>query len=257
MAQHKVEPIVFNVPSGEIRGSVLGERSSSGKFAVVLPGAGYSCTQPQLYFLVQILLRSGHQVLTIDSLYSEDKTWLSLPTEEEALRYVENDADPLFQQIQSQFPGGIHTLVGRSLGTYSIACALEKGAAQPLQIIWQSPSLPGKWAILKNFNARGLVIIGKADPRFEVAAAFLPESHFIAEGADHAMEFADPLQSIELLKQITGHTRDWLEDSSVDISQLKRNLQLTPEQRLIEHQSALELCDELARAGRNLHEQSQ
>lgn len=47
------------------------------------------------------------------------------------------------------------------------------------------------------------------------------------------------------------------EDENVDISQLERNLKLTPEQRLIEHQAALELCEELARAGRRLREQSQ
>lgn len=46
-------------------------------------------------------------------------------------------------------------------------------------------------------------------------------------------------------------------DADIDVRQLERNLSLTPERRLIEHQAALELCDELARAGRRLHEQSQ
>lgn len=47
------------------------------------------------------------------------------------------------------------------------------------------------------------------------------------------------------------------EEADIDISQLERNLKLTPERRLIEHQAALELCEELARAGQRLHEQSQ
>jgi membrane protease YdiL (CAAX protease family) len=47
------------------------------------------------------------------------------------------------------------------------------------------------------------------------------------------------------------------EDWDVDLSQLERNLKLSPERRLIEHQAALELCEELARAGRRIHEQSQ
>jgi hypothetical protein len=47
------------------------------------------------------------------------------------------------------------------------------------------------------------------------------------------------------------------DESEIDESQLDRNLRLTPERRLIEHQAALDLCSELSRAGQRLHEQSQ
>jgi membrane protease YdiL (CAAX protease family) len=47
------------------------------------------------------------------------------------------------------------------------------------------------------------------------------------------------------------------EESNIDVSQLERNLRLTPERSLIEHQAAFELCEELARAGKRLHEQPQ
>jgi hypothetical protein len=253
----KIDPILFQVPSGEIKASLLGEVSASGRLAVVMPGAGYSCKQPLLHFLIQALLLSGDQVLTIDSLYTDDKNWLSLTNDEDAYRYVQNDSESLFQQIQSRFQMGIHTLVARSLGTYSVACALEKGLIHPAQIVWQCPSLNDKWAILKNSQTRGLVIIGKADPRYELVAPYLPTSSFVAEGADHAMELDNPIQSIELLKQITDYTRAWLEDSDVDMSQIERNIRLTPEQRLIEHQAALELCGELELAGQKIYEQSQ
>lgn len=46
-------------------------------------------------------------------------------------------------------------------------------------------------------------------------------------------------------------------DEHIDLSQLERNLKLSPERRLIEHQAALDLCDELASAGRRLYEQPQ
>ena len=257
MAQFEVDPILFHVPSGEIKASLLGDESPSSHLAVVVPGAGYSCRQPLLYFLIQSLLKSGHQVLTIDSLYADNKNWTSLPTEDDAYRYVQNDAESLFQQLQSRFNKGVHTLVARSLGTYSVACALEKNLIHPAQIVWQCPSLHNKWAILKNTQPRSLVIIGKADPRYELAARFLPADSFVAEDADHAMELGNPIRSIELLKQITDYTMTWLETSDVDMSQLERNLRLTPEQRLIEHQAGLELCSELARAGQKVYEQSQ
>jgi hypothetical protein len=257
MAQFNVEPVFFHVPSGEIKASLLGENPSYNPLAVVMPGAGYSCKQPLLYFLVKALLASSYQVLTIDSLYADDKKWLALPSEMDAYRYVQNDAESLFQQIQSRFKKGVHTIVARSLGTYAIACALEKDLIHPAQIVWQCPSLHDKWAILQNSQTRGLVIIGDADPRYELAASYLPEDSFVARGADHAMEVSDPIQSINLLKQITEHTQNWLQDSDVDMSQLDRNSRLTPDQRLVEHQAALELCDELARAGARIHEQSE
>lgn len=256
MAQIKIEPVVFQVPSGEIKASLLGEKTLSSQLAVVVPGAGYSCRQPLLYFLIQALLKSGEQVLTIDSLYAVDEKWCALQMEE-AYRYVQKDAGPLFQQIEERFERGIHTLIARSLGTYTVACVLEKDLANPAQIVWQCPSLHNKWEVLKNSHARNLVVIGKADPRYKVALPFLPKDAFIVEGADHTMEVNDPIQSIELLKLITEHTQNWLLNSDVDMSQLERNLRLTPEQRLIEHQAALELCDQLASAGEKIREQSQ
>ena len=47
------------------------------------------------------------------------------------------------------------------------------------------------------------------------------------------------------------------EADEVDISQLMRNLMLSPEQRLMEHQTALNLVLELEKAGKKLREQSQ
>lgn len=252
MAQMQSDSILFQVPSGEIKASLIGEKSGSGRLSVVVPGAGYSCRQPLLYYLNQVLLMSGSRVLIIDSLYAEDKNWRSLLTEE-SYRYVQTDAEPLFQQILSRF-GDVHTIVARSLGTYSVACALEKGLVRPANIVWQSPSLHDKWAMLNTVQTRGLVVIGKADPKYEIAAPFLSSDSFVAEDADHALEVNDPIRSIDLLKQIIEYTQNWLEDSNVDISQIERNLKLTPEQRLIEHQKALELCDVLARAGRSIHE---
>jgi hypothetical protein len=47
------------------------------------------------------------------------------------------------------------------------------------------------------------------------------------------------------------------EADEVDVSQLIRNLSLSPEQRLLEHQAALDLVIELEKAGKKLREQSQ
>ncbi|NJL23721.1 MAG: hypothetical protein HC902_00070 [Calothrix sp. SM1_5_4] len=257
MAQFQSEPILFDVPSGKIKCSVLGKRLPSSRLSVVVPGAAYSSKQPLLYYLTQALLSQGDQVLTIDSLYADDENWLSLPTEEARYRYVLDDAESLFPQIQALSQSGIHTVVARSLGAYSLACALRKDLIHPEKIVWQCPSLHDKWSILKNSKSSSIVIIGKADSRYDHAAPFLPAGSFVAENADHTMEVGDPIQSIDILKRVTEYTVLWLEDTCVDVSQLERNIRLTPEQRLTEHQAALDLCEKLAQAGQRFNEQSQ
>lgn len=54
------------------------------------------------------------------------------------------------------------------------------------------------------------------------------------------------------------HDKNLIQDADeIDESQLMRNLSLSPEQRLAEHQSALNLVLELEKAGKKLREQSQ
>ena len=48
-----------------------------------------------------------------------------------------------------------------------------------------------------------------------------------------------------------------LSEDDVDLSQIQRNLTLSIEQRLIEHQNALDLVIELEKAGERLREKSQ
>jgi RimJ/RimL family protein N-acetyltransferase len=48
-----------------------------------------------------------------------------------------------------------------------------------------------------------------------------------------------------------------MEHPDLDLSQIQRNLSMSPEQRLIEHQNALDLVLELQTAGKQLREQSQ
>jgi hypothetical protein len=52
------------------------------------------------------------------------------------------------------------------------------------------------------------------------------------------------------------HFDEWTLEE-IDLSQILRNLSLTPDQRLREHQNALDLVVELEKAGNKLREQSQ
>lgn len=208
----KVEPIVFTGMSGDIPTSLLTPLEANGKLAIVLPGAGYSCRQPLLYFAIQVLLGKRLTVLAVDKVYAEDPNWARLSTMEEALAVVKDDSIQLFDQIARRFPEKIDILLGRSLGTYAIACAIEKQVVSPQKIVWQTPSLNDKWSIIKACNIHGFAIIGNADTRYEVALPHLPKDRIVIEHADHAMEIpGKPIQSIEILKAVTEATSAWID----------------------------------------------
>lgn len=211
MIRRKIDPHIFRLPSGELKTSLLSQESSTPSLAVVLPGAGYSCKQPLLYFAIELLLSRGFQVLTIDQTYSENTDWLGLKTMESALKVVQEDAFTLFPSIEERFGTKIHTLLGRSLGTYAMASGLNQQLISPTQLIWQTPSLNDQWETLKNCRIKSFAIIGTADERFSVAKEYLPKDTFIVDHADHAMELPnDPIGSIDVLKRVTAAMNEWL-----------------------------------------------
>lgn len=209
---NKIEPVTFEVPSRLMKCSLITTEQPSRKLAVVLPGAAYSTRQPLLYFATQVLLQKRFDVLSVDTVYGDDPKWCGLPTEQEARKVVEDDAVVFFNQVSERFPSQLHTVVGRSLGTYFLACAIERKTAQPAQVVWQTPSLGKKWDIMSSFSARGFGILGTKDKSFETAMNHLPKDRIVVEMADHGMEVeGDPIRSIEILKQVTQATSDWLD----------------------------------------------
>ncbi len=251
----KTRQFSFKVKSGEISASLITPPTTNARMAVVLPGAAYSCKQPLLYYSTQMLLKNQFKVLTINKLYAEDPQWLALTKTGDALRAVEEDSIHLFQQITETFLE-IDTVLARSLGTYALACALEKGVVAPRHIIWQCPSLNHKWNALKDCKARSLGIIGTHDERYATAQPYLPKDRLIIDDADHALEFSDPVKTIDILKQVIRTTEEWLLsplETPIDTTLTDHTLSLSYEERIETHQSALQLVRDLQEAGKELH----
>jgi hypothetical protein len=214
----QVTPEVITCPSGPIDTYWLQPEEPSGKLAVVLPGARGSYREPLQHYTIQLLLRRGFRVIAVNKVYGDDPKWTSLPTPEEARRIVAEDAQALFAAIDSRFPGATHTLVGRSLGTYAIACMLERDWVRPRQIIWQTPALADKWQVMEQGSARGLSIIGRADPYFQAALPHLPTDRVVVDGADHGLEIdGDVLKSMDVMKEVVRATADWLDGQAVKL----------------------------------------
>lgn len=211
MSDVKVEPQIFSGVSGDIKAYLHTNANSSSDLAVVLPGAGYSFREPLLRYSIQVLLKRGYRVLALDKVYGDDPAWRSLTVEQDARKIVEDDTLKVFEQIQSRFPETVNLLLGRSLGTFAIACLLERELVAPKKIIWQTPALGSKWATMRDCKIPGFGILGTADHYYRQAIENMPKDRIIVENADHGMEIpGDPIRSIEVLKQVMLATEEWI-----------------------------------------------
>ena len=211
MSDVKVEPQIFSGVSGDIKAYLHTHANSSSDLAVVLPGAGYSFREPLLRYSIQVLLQRGYRVLALDKVYGDDPAWRSLTVEQDARKIVEDDTLKVFEQIQSRFPETLNLLLGRSLGTFAIACLLERELVAPKKIIWQTPALGSKWSTMRDCKIPGFGILGTADHNYRQAIENMPKNRIIVENADHGMEIpGDPIRSIEVLKQVMTATDEWI-----------------------------------------------
>jgi hypothetical protein len=207
----KSENLSFSAPSGSINASLISTEKSKDDLAVVLPGAGYTCKMPLLYYSIDALLLKGYRVLAVEKIYADDIKWRNLETREAAFKYVEDDTIELFAQISKRFSNQVKVLLGRSLGTYQMACVLENKIVTPKQVVWQTPSLYEKWPVINNCGVSGFGIIGTLDTRYETAMPYFPKDKIVIEGADHAMEApGNIVRSIQILGQVIQATDDWL-----------------------------------------------
>lgn len=211
MENFKSVKLDFTAPSGVIRANLMSAENSTQELAVVLPGAGYPCSMPLLYYSIEALLLKGYQVLAVDKVYSDDLHWQGFKDRESAFKYVQADSLELFAQISKKFPNQVKVLLGRSLGTYQMACVLEHQAIHPNQVIWQTPSLYEKWPIIGSCGIPGFGIIGTLDQRYRAAIPHFPPDRIVIDGADHAMEVpGDVVQSIRILEKVIRATDEWL-----------------------------------------------
>ncbi|MFN3697729.1 MAG: alpha/beta hydrolase [Pseudobdellovibrio sp.] len=197
--------------SGVINAQLFTQHQESKKLALVFPGAGYSYREPLLRFGIQVLLKKGYQVLALDKIYGDDPNWRGLKSEQEARKVVEDDTVKIFEQIKTRFSKEPDLLFGRSLGTYAIACLLNRNLAHPKQIVWQTPALGSHWGMMCECKIPGFGILGTADHYYSQAIEHLPKDRIVIDGADHGMEISgDPIQSIEILKKVTQTIFDWI-----------------------------------------------
>lgn len=178
--------------------------------AIVLPGFGYTCDMPVLYFTVSHLLDLGADVLQVEYDYRHRPEYQTI-TPDERQHWLLADATAAWHVGTAQRPYQRITLVGKSLGTRVLPDLLAAApASQHARAILLTPLLreAGAYEYLQQGAHPTLIAIGTADPHYdpEVLAtlqATMQGTVVIAAGADHGLEVPhDIVRSVQVLEQV-------------------------------------------------------
>jgi len=176
--------------------------------ALILPGLRYTCEMPLLYYLTQILLNRGMDVMQLHSDYTTEAMKALSPTER--LQVMVTDAQAAFE---AAYPGKGYAkliLAGKSIGTLPLAMLISSGEVAEAACIWLTPLLHYPFVVDSALQHAGsaLFIASRADETFEPESMeqikCQPKAQaLIFDAADHSLLIpGDTLQSIEILKQV-------------------------------------------------------
>jgi hypothetical protein len=186
--------------------------------AMILPGLGYSCDMPLLYYPTELLLTLGADVLLVE--YDYRQTWRSGNlTLEEKLAHLYSDACAAARTALAQRDYDVFSVIGKSLGTYAITHLLESDLPlRPQSCVYLTPLLANERSKSETIRAcpRKLLVVGTADRYYD--AAILAEvveatqsQILLVEGGDHSLEFpGDAVRSVQALEAIVRRIQEFL-----------------------------------------------
>jgi len=190
---------VENVQIGRCNATAFHQRSE--RWAIVLPGAGYSAQGPLLWFARRAALEAGYSALVVTDVFDRESDdpirWVQERTEA-TLGYVRpKDAQPL--------------LIAKSLTSLAAGVA----AAERLPAVWFTPLIaePQVLAGLHAGTEPKLLIGGSDDPSWDATAAgTLPNAEILElAGANHALEAPnDVAKSLENIERATEAVRKFV-----------------------------------------------
>lgn len=190
----------------------LRQRGETAHLAVVLPGAGYTCQMPLLYYPTRLLLGAGADVLWVEYAYLGQAAFRALPDDEQERRFFA-DVEAALRTGGAQRSYARLTLVGKSLGTLAMGHLLGARAAGAAggraDAVWLTPLLRNERLRRQIGEHRppSCIVIGTADPHYD--PALLDEvrvatggAAVVVNGADHSLEVAgDVRRSLQALER--------------------------------------------------------
>jgi hypothetical protein len=167
--------------------------------AVVVPGLNYTCDMPLLYYPARLLVERGADVLQVHA----DYTLPAFQSRErmEQVAWLGQDAQGAVQAGSKQRSYDRLILIGKSIGTLSLAYLVTQGGYAAAITIWLTPLLRQPWLVQAAAQCRGpaLFVAGTGDSTYDPGAlqTILQATgarSFILEGANHSLEIPGMLQ---------------------------------------------------------------
>jgi predicted alpha/beta-hydrolase family hydrolase len=181
--------------------------------ALVFPGLGYHADLPVLYYAALQLYSMGADVLRLRFPYDQQPGFMQQP-DQAIVDWLRTDASAILDYAQHRHAYAQTTLIGKSLGTIALAALLAHRAdLSQAACLWLTPVLTNPLVVrqLRETSIPGLVVIGSADPYYNVALvdelARKPNLRCVViPGADHGLEIAgDALASVQAMgKMVEG-----------------------------------------------------
>jgi predicted alpha/beta-hydrolase family hydrolase len=197
--------------------TLLWQDGEARQVAVILPGIGYTCQMPLLYYPSKTLLAMGLDVLWVEYNYLRQPGFRML-SDVEQNRWILEDVSAACHAALAQRAYDEATLIGKSLGTRAMAQLITSDATfSQCRDVWLTPVLRDE-RVREQMSSRSnsLVVIGTADSYYD-ADYFAglrmkpPGNVVIVERADHNMEIEGDLEnSISILEKITRAIRGFV-----------------------------------------------
>jgi predicted alpha/beta-hydrolase family hydrolase len=190
--------------------TLLWQERQARQVAIVLPGIGYTCHMPLLYYASQSLLTLGMDVLWVEYNYIRRDDYRALSGTEQNQWFFE-DVTAACRIALAQRSYREITLVGKSMGTRAMAHLIATDARlTDCRDVWLTPVLRDA-TVREQIKSRPhpLVVIGTADPYYDSAylaglGATGASEVMVVDGADHSMEIkGDVESSLMILQKIT------------------------------------------------------
>ena len=193
----------------KVSNTLFRHQEATRQLAIVLPGIGYTCQMPLLYYPSRAAIALGMDVLWVEYNYINRPDYRALSAAEQK-QWLFTDVEAASGIALAQRHYDAITLIGKSSGTLAISHLVSNDSRlASSRNVWLTPLLSDEMvrAEIKS-RQHALIALGTADPNYD--STYLTELKkttrnevFLVEGADHSMEIqGDVLKSVAILEKI-------------------------------------------------------
>lgn len=186
----------------QVENKFFRQEQLSEALAIILPGRGYTCDMPVLYYTTELFLQQ-HKVDVLQLWVDYSTPDFQAALAEEQGEWLRRDAQALIEEGQNQRNYSQLFIVGKSLGTITMAeLIIQNVLPGGTKTIWLTPLLLIARVVeaIKSLGDPALVIGGSGDRAYdpEIRAQIQELSHVTTitiEGSDHSLEIPGDLPS--------------------------------------------------------------